>query len=139
SGLGALPDVAVRGVLQSLLGARDLSLGTLSFDVTLSKPYVVAGVHRLTPLVGLQALFANARSGPVDLTAGVSAWDDCAPRADMPHPAGFECTGASGPSSDRDNTLRFPELDQTRVRLFIGLEEHYRWLMGALTLGLDLT
>lgn len=117
SGLGALPDVAVRGAYQSMLGSRELSLQTLAFDVTLSKPYVVAGGHQLTPLIALQALFANATTKPIDFTPDVSAWED---------------------SSDAENTQRFANVHQTRIRLFLGLEERYGPLSGALTFGFDL-
>lgn len=133
SGLGALPDVAVRGVLQTLLGSPDMSLQTLTFDVTLSKLYVVAGRYRLTPLLALSALFTSAETEPIDLTPEVSAWEEC--RA---QPGEDRCATDSG-ANDLRNTVRFASLDQTRIRLFAGIEGEYSMFSTALTLGLDLT
>ena len=130
SGLGALPDVAVRAAYQSMAGSHDMSLQTISFDVTLSKPYVVGGRHELTPLVALQALFANASTQPIDFTPDVSAWDDCAPEP------GGACTNAG--AVDFMNTRRFASVQQTRIRLFLGLEERYGPFSGTFTFGFDL-
>ncbi len=135
SGLGALPDVAVRGVFQTVVGSRDVSLHTLTFDVTLSKPYVVAGRHTLTPLIALQALYATAETEPIDLTPAVSAWDRCAPLTMSDEPD-LPCSDSA---RDLENTARFASLDQTRIRLFMGLEEQYSIVTAALTFGLDLT
>jgi hypothetical protein len=131
SGLGALPDVAVRGAYQWMLGSREMSLQTIAFDVTLSKPYVVGGRHQLTPLIGLQALFANAKTQPIDLTPDVSAFDECAPQlgaAARPGPGiepGRACSSSAG-ARDLQNTLRFANVHQTRIRLFFGLEDRPR-------------
>lgn len=141
SGLGALPDVAVRGAYQWMLGSREMSLRTIAFDVTLSKPYVVGGRHQLTPLIAMQALFANAKTQPIDLTPDISAFDDCAPQlgtAETPEiEPGHACSTSQG-ASDLENTVRFATVDQTRIRLFFGLEERYGPFSGAVTFGFDL-
>lgn len=141
SGLGALPDVAVRGAYQGMLGSREMSLQTIAFDVTLSKPYVVAGGHQLTPLIALQALFANAKTQPIDLTPEVSAFDECAPQLrGTSTPAiepGRSCS-SSGGARDLANSVRFANVHQTRIRLFFGIEERYGPFLGAVTFGFDL-
>jgi len=142
SGLGALPDVAVRGGYQSMAGSHDMSLQTLSFDVTLSKPYVVGGRHELTPLIALQTLFASAKTQPIDFTPDVSAWDECAPgltgSSTTPEiEPGRACTNTLG-AADLMNTRRFASVHQTRIRLFLGLEERYGPFSGAFTFGIDL-
>lgn len=134
SGLGALPDVALRGVVQQLLGSSQLSLRTYAVDVTLSKPYVIATRHRLTPLVAIQALFVDARSQPLDLTPGTSDWDACEPGVGSE----LRCR-APDSESDALESVRFDSVEQTRVRMFLGVEEQYAWLRCALTFGLDLT
>jgi len=133
TGLGALPDIALRGVVQSLFGSPQLSLRTLAFDVTLSKPYVIAGRHRLTPLLAMQALFVHAASAPIDLTPDVSSWDTCAAAP------GDElmCRDPAG-ELERRSTARFEAFDQTRIRLFVGVEEQYGPLLSSFTLGYDL-
>ena len=149
SGLGALPDVAVRAVFQALVGSPQLSLHTWSFDVTLSKPYVVAGRHRLTPLLALQALMVNAETLPIDLTPDESAWDSCGqpaptapPSSDDPDeppvlPAGAACAPPMA-AQDLQNTQRFADVHQTRIRVFLGIEERYGSFSSGLSLGLDL-
>jgi hypothetical protein len=141
SGLGALPDVAVRAVFQSLVGSPQMSLQTWSFDVTLSKPYVVAGRHRLTPLLALQALMVVAETQPIDLSPDRSAWDECAQPAptseDPVLPADTACASESA-GNDLQSTQRFDDVHQTRIRLFMGIEERYGPFTSALSLGLDL-
>jgi hypothetical protein len=141
SGLGALPDVAVRGAYQWMLGSRDMSLQTMAIDVTLSKPYVVGGRHELTPWVAMQALFANAKTQPIDLTPDVSAFDECMPQlSDAPAPEiepGRPCSTSEG-ARDLRNTVRFADVNQTRIRLFLGAEERYGIFTGAVSFGFDL-
>ncbi|HEY2734066.1 MAG TPA: hypothetical protein VGI70_08775, partial [Polyangiales bacterium] len=47
TGLGALPDVALRGVTQAMFGSSELSVQTRTLDVTVSKPFVIAQRHRV--------------------------------------------------------------------------------------------
>jgi hypothetical protein len=135
SGLGALPDVALRGSTQAMFGSSELSLRTHALDVTLSKPFVLAHSHRLTPLLALQALFVNARSGRIDLTPGTDAWKACAPDASQPMNGLLAC---SGDGTDLMNNASFRSISQTRVRLFVGAEERYSYLSVAATFGIDL-
>jgi hypothetical protein len=142
SGLGALPDVALRGAYQVMLGSREMSLRTIAFDVTLSKPYVIAGRHQLTPLLAMQALFSSASGKPIDLTPDTSAFDGCAPQVSPADGAtsiepGRVCSNAAG-ARDLASTVRFADVQQTRIRLFLGLEERYGPFTGAFTFGFDL-
>jgi hypothetical protein len=50
----------------------------------------------------------------------------------------LDCSGSAGPS-ELANNVTFRTIHQTRVRVFVGAEEHYRLLSVALTLGFDLT
>jgi hypothetical protein len=137
TGLGALPDVALRGATQAMFGTSELSVRTHTLDLTISKPFVVAVRHRVTPLLALQALFVNAKSGRVDLTPGSSAWNACAP-TDTRNSAGeLDCSGAGG-AAELANTRSFRSVNQTRVRLFVGAEERYGLLSVTATLGFDL-
>jgi hypothetical protein len=138
SGLGALPDVALRGVTQAMFGSSELSVHTNALDVTISKPFVLGNRQRLTPLLALQALFVSAHSGRIDLSPGSNAWSACVPDASkQQNGAQLSCSKASGaPELDNDTTFR--SVSQTRVRLFVGAEERYSWLSVAATLGFDL-
>lgn len=134
TGLGALPDVALRAVTQHVVGSGELSLNTQAIDVTLSKPYVVFSEHVLTPIVALQLLFVNASSGVVDLTPADNGFAACVPEAGTSD----RCT-RSGGSGELANNVRFESVHQTRVRMFLGAEERYKLLSIALTVGIDLT
>jgi hypothetical protein len=132
SGLGALPEVALRAVTQAVVGSPQLSLQTQALDITLSKPLVVHQEHTLTPLMALQLLFLRARSSAVDLTPRESAWSSCQPGG-----AVLACESELG-ARELANTASFRDVSRTRVRMFLGAEERYRLLSIALTLGFDL-
>ncbi|MBA2663175.1 MAG: hypothetical protein H0U74_12860 [Bradymonadaceae bacterium] len=51
------PDVAVRGSLNTLMGASDMNMVTTGWDVSMSKGFDISGVMALTPYVGYQQLF----------------------------------------------------------------------------------
>jgi hypothetical protein len=136
SGLGALPDVALRAATQTLLGSSELGINTQTFDVTISKPFVIAHVHRLTPLLALQALIVSAHSGRVDLTPGKNAFTTCMPETPST-PAAINCAAATGAAELADN-VTFRSVHQTRLRLFVGAEERYRVWSIAASFGLDL-
>jgi len=133
TGLGALPDIAVHGVTQRLIGSSQLSLHTQAVDVTLSKPYVW-GEHVLTPGGALQVLFVDAKSGPIDLTPQSSSAAACAPE-----PGSSTRCSQPGGTTELADTVTFRALSQTRVRMFLGLTERFRQLSIAISAGFDLT
>jgi hypothetical protein len=140
SGLGHFPDLAIHGVLSSVVGARALSMRTDSFDITLSKPFVVAEAYRVTPLLALQALFMTAKSGRVDLTPQTDAFAACAPT-----PGSVSSTVDPGTivhctkdGSDLANDVVFNTVTHTRVRLFAGVEVTHAPVSTSLSLGYDL-
>ncbi|HEX2677648.1 MAG TPA: hypothetical protein VHM19_13435 [Polyangiales bacterium] len=139
SGLGHFPDLAVRGVLSSTVGARQLSLRTNAFDVTLSKPYVVAQSYRLTPLLALQALFVHGTSARVDISASQSAWNACAPKEGAAGSETGQVLSCDKSSADLANDVVFRPVSQTRLRAFAGAEVTHEMISSALTVGYDLT
>jgi hypothetical protein len=138
TGLGALPDVALHAATQQLVGSSELSLRTDAVDVRLSKPFVVRQEHVLTPLLALQLLFVNAKSSVIDATPGQSAFSACAPPSGQDNGVTLACSQPSG-GAELNNNLTFRSVNQTRLRMFLGAEEHYRLLSIALSLGMDLT
>jgi len=138
TGLGALPDVAIRAVTQQLVGGGDVSLRTQALDVTLSKPYVLWQRHVVTPILALQLLFVSAKSGAVDLTPSRNAFTACDPDSGEVNGAALQCTRPGG-GNELANNVSFRNVSQTRVRMFVGAEERYGLLSIALTLGFDLT
>lgn len=137
TGLGALPEVALRAVTQAVMGSPQLSLQTQAFDITLSKPLVVHQEHTLTPLLALQLLFLRAQSSAVDFTPEQSAWASCAPSVTSVASAMPMCEDPRA-SPELANTASFRDVSRARVRMFLGAEERYRLLSIALTVGFDL-
>lgn len=137
SGLGALPEVALRAVTQAVMGSPQLSLQTQAFDITLSKPLVVHQEHTLTPIMALQLVFLRAQSSAVDFTPAQSAWAACAPNMDAVASSEPMCTDPRG-AGELANIGSFRDVSRARVRMFLGAEERYRLLSIALTVGFDL-
>jgi hypothetical protein len=137
SGLGALPEVALRAVTQAVMGSAQLSLQTQAFDITLSKPLVVHQEHTLTPLMALQLLFLRAQSSAVDFTPQQSAWASCMPSLTSAAGAVPTCEDPRG-MRELANIASFRDVSRARVRMFLGAEERYRLLSIALTVGFDL-
>jgi len=52
-----MPDVAVRGTVNTLLGADTLNLITAGWDVSISKDFGITGVMSIAPYAGYQQLF----------------------------------------------------------------------------------
>jgi hypothetical protein len=138
SGLGALPDVSLRGVTQALIGSSEVTLRENAFDVTLSKPFVLAQQYVVTPLLALQLLLVSAKSSVIDLTPGTNAFSACAPASGQNNGVELSCTDARG-SSELANNRSFHNVRQTRIRMVLGVEQQYQLLSVALTAGFDLT
>jgi hypothetical protein len=138
TGLGALPDIALRAGTQALVGSSELSISTQNLDITLSKPFVVLQQHIVTPLLALQLLFVSARSGVIDLSPGTNSFDACAPGASRGNGVALECTRPEG-AAELANNASFRTVNQTRVRLFLGAEERYQLLSLTASMGFDLT
>ncbi len=66
-----LPDIAVRGSVNRLLGNRDLDMLTGGIDVSISHPFGVGGLLAITPYAGWNLLFVSASSHVLDATPGL--------------------------------------------------------------------
>lgn len=142
-GLAAwIPDIAIRGSVQTLSGADEFNLIVPSLDVILSKPLVLGRTVVLTPVLGAQFMWIAADSESVDLTPGRDQWAECENRVDrsreedppwtLPTPA---CTGSS---LDYDNETEFPRLRVFRSRLVLGFTVRYQLLQIGATAHWDL-
>ncbi len=63
-----LPDLAVRGTLNTALGSSDLNLSTAGFDVSMSKSFGIVGVVSITPYAGYNYLSIISSSRLLDVT-----------------------------------------------------------------------
>ncbi len=149
TGIGALPDVAIAASTTRSMGLDEVSLAAHSMDLLLSKPFHTGQGFVLSPLLGLQLLFIEAHSAPVDLTPGppalstrpvstedVDAFAACRPTPDRTtRSAPLLC---SGTGDDFVNNVHFDAVSQTRLRLFVGGQaQHGMWRFSA-SLGFDL-
>jgi hypothetical protein len=115
--LGFVPDLAVRGAVNTLLGEPEFNLTVPSVEVVLSKRIAIAGVGTLTPFVGGQLAWIFGDSELVDLTPDVDAL-----RGD-----------------DKNNNYVFRQVRSNRTRLHIGFEGHYRAFVITGAVAFDLS
>ena len=58
-----LPDITVRGTVNTVVGSSELNLTTAGFDISVSKAFGIVGMLSITPYVGynLVGIFASSR------------------------------------------------------------------------------
>lgn len=135
-GVGWIPDLAVRGAVQTLIGDGEFNVTVPSVDIILSEPFVIANSIEVVPWVVGQAAFPFVDSELVDLTPENGAFTGCDPDPRTPDPnempprPPLDCRG--GGSELNENTV-FPSLRSTRWRLGVGLQIRYEWftILGA--------
>lgn len=109
-GIGWIPDLAVRGAVQTLVGEGELNVTVPSVDLTLSEPFVIASTVELVPWVSGQVSFPFVDSELVDLTPSDGAFSP------------------SGADPELNQNVVFPSMRSTRVRFGGGLQVRYEWL-----------
>jgi hypothetical protein len=99
TGIGYLPDIAVRAAVHTLTGDAEFNLTVPSLDLIISKPFVLGNTVELTPIVAGQLLWIMADSEVVDL--------------------------GHGRNPDPDGHHVFPQVRALRTRLVGGLQLRY--------------
>lgn len=79
-GIGFIPDFAIRGSVNTLVGNQQLYLTIVGIDAVLSKNIAIAGTFNITPYIGGQALLVFADSTVIDATPLRSGYQECARR-----------------------------------------------------------
>jgi len=135
TGIGVLPDIAVRGMVHTMTGDAEFNLTVPSVDVVISKPITIAGTGTITPFVSGLISWIFADSELVDLTPDIDAFAECQP---SPTSTMTSCTRdatrdppiADGrmPGEDYNNNATFPQLRATRMRLALGVQGRYEAL-----------
>jgi hypothetical protein len=157
SHLGRLPDVAIQGGYSRSVGSSQATIQIATFDLTLSKPFVVEHTWTISPLVGVQTLFVDVRSGVVDLTPGgvsadskppsADAFASCVPDANVDGPVQLEPPDVApngepcsepGAGGDFAHSVTFDPVSQIRVRAFAGAQLRYDLFLLQLALHYDL-
>lgn len=133
TGLGGfIPDIAIRGMAQTLTGESEFNLTVPSLDVTVSKPITVAGTGTITPFLVWQLVWIFGDSELVDLTPDTSAFDTCSP---LPGELPVQCAGSG---SDFENNVVFPQVRANRQRLSFGVQGKYEWFTGTASFAFDM-
>jgi len=151
-GIGYLPDLAVRGAVNTMVGQSQMNLTVVSVDAVLSKRFSLGGIVRLTPYVGGQALMIFGDSGVIDFTPNRSAYAEC-PRQTITYvpdtrpvgdpnrsPSGnvgqLQCSGTATPVpgippdlNDTRNSGVFQSMRILRPRAFAGLQFQWEYFM----------
>jgi hypothetical protein len=79
-GVGYIPDFAVRGSVNTLVGNQQLYLTVVSLDGVLSKHIPIGGSMQITPYLGGQALIVFGDSTVIDGTPRRSGYQECSRR-----------------------------------------------------------
>jgi len=140
--MGFVPDVAVRGMVHTMVGEPEFNLTVPSFDIVISKPLVFSRTGSVTPFVSWQLAWIFGDSELVDLTPGIDAFDECRPD---PSRTMTSC-GRTGPipgtsrmpGEDYNNNATFEELRATRQRLAIGVQGRYQAITLSASFAFDL-
>lgn len=157
-GIGYIPDLAIRGAVNTLVGQSQLNLTVVDVDVSLSKRFTVGGSVRITPILGAQMLFIFGDSGVIDLTPTRSAYAECprqqvryVPDSSSPSMLAGQLQCGSGgtlPSvggqaltgelNDTRNNGVFAPMRIRRVRGFLGVQLQWQVLTFGLQFSADL-
>lgn len=126
--VGWIPDVAVRGAVQTLIGDGEFNITVPSVDVIISEPFVVANSVEITPSLMGQFAWVFADSELVDLNPGVGAFDTCSPDPVTPPPGTpMRPPYCRGDGSELNYNVVFPSLRSFRARGGAGLQIRFEW------------
>ena len=128
----AMPDVAVRGAVNTTVGNVPYTLTAVATDLIISKNIVTARVMRLSPYLGAGMVFSFATSELVDLTPNVDAVACAA--------GGSVCSdrGLGATADDIGHDRPFKNLSLRRYRGFAGLAMRYQLFSLAAEIIFDL-
>lgn len=115
-----VPDLAVRGAVQTLLGDSEFNTTIASVDLTLSNSVIVGDELEISPYLAGQLSWTFADTELVDLTPNVNSFDTCAP---VPGGTVPMCRGGSG--DDYNNNVVFDSIRTMRARMIFGLQARY--------------
>lgn len=160
--IGYLPDLAVRGSVNRVTGAREIDLTVVGLDVSLGKRFGAFGQISLAPYVGWQHLWIIGDTEVVDTTPTRDAWAECTPQwsqearcvsldgsrapdrtlCEEDDPAyqwqeDYVCTAADG-RDDYENNVVFDRETLEHERGFAGLQLVWEHLAVTAQFDLDL-
>ena len=138
---GILPDIAVRGMVNTMVGEAEFNMTIPSVDIVISKPIAVLGAGTITPFVSGQLAWILADSELVDLTPEIDAFAECEPAPDSTMTTCTRSTAIPGgrmPGQDYNNNTTFPKVRATRTRLALGVQGRYEQITLSASFAFDL-
>jgi hypothetical protein len=128
-----VPDLAVRGAVQTLVGDPEFNTTVASVDVTLSNSVIVGDELELSPYLAGQLAWTFMDTELVDLTPNRNAFEECNPTPGDTVPS---CRGTTG--DDYNNNVVFDSIRTMRARMIFGLQARYEvfTLTGAFSFDL---
>lgn len=161
-GIGYLPDLAIRGSVNTVVGQQQLNLTVVGIDISLSKRFAIGGQLRLSPYVAGQFLMIFGDSGVIDMTPTRNAFAEC-PRQQIRYvtdtrdamdpnrsPSGLvgqlQCGGGGAPAAmglpgdlnDTHNSAVFERMRIRRTRGIIGLQAQWEILTLTAEVAFDI-
>jgi len=136
-----VPDLAVRGAVQTLLGDPEFNTTVASVDVTLSNSVIVGDELEISPYLAGQLAWTFSDTELVDLTPDRNSFALCDPEPGETVPTSGEtvptCRGG-GAGDDYNNNVVFDSLRTMRMRMIFGLQARYEvfTLTGAFSFDL---
>jgi hypothetical protein len=118
-----VPDIALRGAVQTLVGDQEFNATVGAADLSISNSIIIGDAFELTPITGGQVVWTWADSELVDLTPGTNAFATCMPSSGTPTMPGEPSCSGSG--ADYNNNAVFASIRTTRARAFVGLQARY--------------
>ncbi len=150
TGIGYLPDFAVRGAVNTVVGQQQLYLTMVSVDGSFSKQIGIAGAFTLTPFIGGQALWIFGDSTVIDGTPLRSSYRECPrrhvefqrnPMTNALEGSTLVCDVVAAPmggGDDSRNDMVFTAARILRGRMFGGMRFRYGLLAITAEFGMDL-
>ncbi|MCC6872709.1 MAG: hypothetical protein IT378_00255 [Sandaracinaceae bacterium] len=126
-GVGWIPDLAVRGSVQTLVGDGEFNVTIPAVDVILSLPITIASTFEIVPFASGQWSYTFVDSELVDLTPGVAPFTGCNPDPALPTPTSGAPPYCRGDGSDLNNDWVFESIRNMRWRLTFGSQVRYEW------------
>ena len=161
TGVGHIPDFAVRVGVMTLLSDPSFNLTVPTLDIILSKPITIGSSFELTWIVAGQLHWIIADSEVVDLTPERNALAECQPNptyacnadpslgpacrgSDVCHAESNTCRPSEGTFNcagniqDYNNNDVFESVRSIRGRIALGVQARYQQFAGRITFSYDI-
>lgn len=118
-----VPDIAVRGAVQTLVGDTEFNATTVAVDLTISNSIIIGDEFELSPYLAGQLAWAFADTELVDLTPDRDAFAECDPVPDstLSNP----CRPGTGSGADYNHNVVLPSVRTMRPRMVFGAQGRF--------------